>query len=90
MARYYDIDKLKEMIEAKADTLIEGKGAFLCVAKWLELLPPADVVEVVRCKDCVKRQTPDCTMWYQCSVCGGQWSWENDAAFCSLGERKGT
>ena len=44
MARYYDMDKLKEMIEAKADTLIEGKEAFLYVAKWLDLLPAADVV----------------------------------------------
>ena len=44
MARYYDMDKLKEMIEAKADTLIEGKQAFLYVAKWIDLLPPADVV----------------------------------------------
>lgn len=53
MPRYYDIDKLKEMIEAKADTLIEGKESFLYVAKWLELLPPADVApksEVERLK----------------------------------------
>ncbi len=53
MARYYDIDKLKEMIEAKADTLIEGKEAFLYVAKWLDLLPTADVApraEVDRAK----------------------------------------
>lgn len=44
MGRYYDIDKLAEMCRAKADTLIEGKEAFLYVAKWLELLPAADVV----------------------------------------------
>lgn len=44
MARYYNIDKLKEMIEAKADTLIEGKEAFLYVARWLNLLTTADVV----------------------------------------------
>lgn len=52
MARYYDLNKLAEMIQAKADTLIEGKEAFLYVAKWLDKLPAADVVEVVRCKDC--------------------------------------
>ncbi|MBR2478929.1 MAG: hypothetical protein IKB47_00810 [Clostridia bacterium] len=44
MARYIDADKLSEMIQAKADTLIEGKEAFLYVAKWLELLHTADVV----------------------------------------------
>lgn len=52
MARYIDMDKLKEMIEAKADTLIDGKEAFFYIANWLDLLPTADVVEVVRCKDC--------------------------------------
>ena len=44
MARYYDLDTLAEMCRSKADTLIEGKEAFLYVAKWLDLLPPADVV----------------------------------------------
>lgn len=44
MARYYDIDKLKSMVEAKAETLIVGKEAFLCVAKWLDLLPGIDAV----------------------------------------------
>lgn len=45
MPRYYDMDKLSAMIQAKADTLIgEGKTAFLYVAKWLDLLPTADVV----------------------------------------------
>ena len=44
MTRYYDMEQLKKMIEAKADTLIAGKEAVLNVAKWLELLPAADVV----------------------------------------------
>lgn len=43
MTRYYDMDKLAKMMQAKADTLIEGKEAFLYVAKWLELLPADDV-----------------------------------------------
>ena len=50
MARYYDIDKLADMIQAKADTLIDGKEAFLYVAKWLEVLPPADGVIALPCK----------------------------------------
>lgn len=48
MPRYYDIDKLKKMIEARADVLVEGKEVFLYVAKWLDLLPSADVEEVRR------------------------------------------
>lgn len=43
MPRYYDIDKLKALIEAKADTLLESKEAFLYVSKWLDLLPHEDV-----------------------------------------------
>ena len=44
MPRYIDADLLAEMIQAKADTLIMGKEAFLYVAKWLDYLPAADVV----------------------------------------------
>ena len=101
MARYIDVEgyrklfdeeykKTRKLIsegETHLDNLAEG---FSEASRVIDLIPTADVVEVVRCKNCVKHQTPDCTMWYQCSVCGGQWSWENDAAFCSLGERKGT
>lgn len=43
MARYIDMDKLSEMIKARAEQLIEGKEAMLYVAKWLNLLPEADV-----------------------------------------------
>lgn len=49
MPRYYDMDKLAEMLRAKADTLIEGKEAFLYVAKWLDLLPAVDGVIVLPC-----------------------------------------
>ena len=52
MARYIDVDNLAEMINARAEMLVEGKEAFFCVAGWLNKLPTADVVEVVRCKDC--------------------------------------
>lgn len=44
MAQYIDKDKLKGMIQAKADTLIAGKEAFLYIAKWLDLLPSEDVI----------------------------------------------
>ena len=97
MARYYDIDKLKEMIEAKANTLIEGKEAFLCVAKWLELLPPADVVEVVRCKDCIfGKADTEGSGSVQCSNRDTPWHrYNEDFAiaqndFCRHGERKST
>lgn len=50
--------------------------------------PNADVVEVVRCKDCKHRNTPDCKMWYKCVICGDCHHWERDEYFCSYGERK--
>ena len=45
-------------------------------------------LDIVRCKDCTKRHTPECAMRYDCNNCGGQWSWENDDVFCSFAERK--
>jgi hypothetical protein len=45
-----------------------------------------ELVSVVRCKDCIKRNTPDCLMWYECMTCGGQWTWETDNDYCSDGQ----
>lgn len=50
--------------------------------------PVVDAIQVVRCKDCIKRYTPDCLMNYECLVCGGQWDWTTDNDFCSAGERR--
>ena len=46
-----------------------------------------DVVEVVRCKDCKYRKTPDCKMWYHCVICGYYHHWEKDEYYCSYGKR---
>lgn len=85
MNRYIDVDEFKEMIEARAEMLVEGKEAFYYIANWLNKLPPADVVEIVRCKDCRHYVAEYCTrdiksrtnMFYMCA---------DD--FCSYGERK--
>ena len=89
MARYSDADKLLEKLFPyggidKKTYSINAYAIYDAIQKSLI----ADVAEVVRCKDCVKRNTPDCAMYYKCSVCGGQWSWENDNGFCSFGERR--
>ena len=63
------------------------KLTLLAAQSVIRKIPSADVVEVVRCKDCVKRHTGECAMSYECS-CGGQWSWEIDNGFCVFGERK--
>nr|DAF99038.1 MAG TPA: hypothetical protein [Siphoviridae sp. ctDmR33] len=60
---------------------------------WLQAIfrarkaPTVDAIEVVRCKDCAKRNTAKCSM-----RCGGSFKvqirWEADNDFCSWGERK--
>ena len=49
--------------------------------------PAADVVEVVRCKDCIWRGREECAMFYRCD-CGEQHTWETDNDFCSYVERR--
>ena len=49
-------------------------------------IPAADVVPVVRCKDCRLRGREECAMFYRCE-CGEQHTWETDDDFCSYGER---
>ena len=54
------------------------------VAELVEDKACGRLVEVVRCRDCVKRKTPDCSMWFDCD-CGAQGTWEVDDDFCSVG-----
>ena len=51
----------------------------------VENFPAADVVPVVRCKDCRLRGREECAMFYRCE-CGEQHTWETDNDFCSYGE----
>ena len=62
------------------------KNNLLFIAR---MIPTADVVEVVRCKDCRWRGREDCAMFYRCD-CGEQHTWETDNDFCSYGEKIGT
>ena len=54
----------------------------------LDNMPAADVAPVVRCRECRRRYTTDCSMYYECSQCGGQWDWTTDDGFCDRGQRK--
>lgn len=45
-------------------------------------------VPVVRCRECCHRYTMNCSMYYECSQCGGQWDWTTDDGFCDRGQRK--
>ena len=81
MSKYVDVDKLKQMIEAKADTLIEGKQAFLYVAKWLDFMPS---IEIVMCKNCVFNEESQGA----CNYCKLNDCRFDKNGFCSYGERK--
>ena len=50
-------------------------------------IPAADVVPVVRCKDCRLRGREECAMFYRCE-CGEQHTWETDNDFCSWAKRR--
>ena len=54
---------------------------------FIQNQPAADVVPVVRCKDCRWRGREECAMFYRCE-CGEQHTWEKDNDFCSYGERR--
>ena len=62
--------------------------SFDSIGEWLESeFDDNDLIEVVRCKDCIYRGRVDCAMSYRCD-CGEQHTWETDNDFCSYGERR--
>ena len=96
--RYIDADALKERLEDFSkwckDERKQGVDFVLDCA--LPNTPTADVVEVVRCKDCKhwcnqdrKDMIPD-TVWGECHHPFGSYGCEDSEAddYCSFGERK--
>lgn len=88
MSRYIDADIALEIIDRYRNTTDEnGKiiaDAIIDIIKTIT--PTADVVEVVRCKDC--RMAEEDLMidgWYYCSH---NELTHNPEHFCSYGERK--
>lgn len=88
MSKYIDADRLVDMLKTKADMAVGApKTVCLSVAKMVGLLPPVDVVPVVRCKDC--RYWQDNNGGYPCGEC----KWRGDETpdaddYCSAGERE--
>lgn len=92
MARFYDIDKLQKLCKAKAETVFgDGKAAFYSVVHWLDLLPPAaDVVEVVRCRDCIYWDGEGYRGSCETPTNGITRDYTNEDDFCSYGKRRET
>lgn len=85
MARYIDADELTALIQKKLNENQEKKGtvgyfALETFTEMLQIMAAADVVPVVRCKDCTEwdEKEQECSHWYGFR--------END--FCSYGRRK--
>lgn len=80
MPRYIDEKEVYKLVEPR------GKATVHCTQ--IDDLPRADVVEIVRCKDCQKsfrRETGSRLNYYWCG------KWNNimrDCDFCSQGERR--
>lgn len=93
MPRYIDADELRGRVKAKTNpygkpTLEYESG--VKVLKMIDEQPAADVVEVVRCKDCEYRYVPcRCALWY--ASCNGNeyFAERGDEFYCSYGKRKG-
>ena len=70
----------------------ERSPAELRIVLWEDIksMSTIDAVPVVRCRECRHRYTMNCSMYYECSQCGGQWDWTTDDGFCDRGERKKT
>ena len=79
MARYIDVEKV-DVTEVSIYCNPED------VQEWLEEQPTADVVEVVRCKDCKHSFFIKSCSKYECQKGCGSLKYSND--YCSYGERK--
>lgn len=58
------------------------------VHDMLDEAPAVDAVVPVRCKDCVKRHTSRCALWYGNFNGNDIWLDRGDVFYCPLGERR--
>ena len=85
----------KRLIDANAmrdDCMENGENEYVydtnAVLDSIDSQPTVDAVEVVRCKDCIRRyDTDECPM---CFLIEGKYcEYTNENGFCDRGERKG-
>ncbi len=93
MSRYVDIENVKLKGISVFDQNLDVLVSLSDVRKSLQMTPTADVVEVVRCKDCKYRPTSglphqSCPMWDNGNDFLGAYWKGNDDGFCNYGERR--
>jgi hypothetical protein len=88
MARYIDADKIPYYLDTSENAPMEGRR--VAFKSDIDKIPTADVVEVVRCKDCKHcTLTEDGEYNPEDIVCGYfMTDGMNSTDFCSYGERK--
>ena len=86
MDEYISKQVIIGILDAKADIALGApKVVFSAAAKMVEKLPAADVVSVVRCRDCIHCEAGGYTDLLYCEY----FDWGINADyFCSYGERK--
>ena len=88
-----DYIKREDAIEAYAEMLKSDKDTKLIAEMILADVPSADVVEVVRCKDCKYgewkvSELDNKTKGYKCIIHAGLGIDFGDNGYCSYGKRK--
>ena len=86
MSRYVDMDKVYETARKYHKDFAESIADLTSLREVLEDTPTADVVEVVRCKDCKYWQDNNGGYPHnECKWCGNETP--DDVDYCSCGER---
>ena len=89
MKEYITKDRAKQFVCGHCNEVYSEEPCEPSDCDWMAFIdkePAADVVPVVRCKDCRWRGREECAMFYRCE-CGEQHTWETDNDFCSYGEQ---
>ena len=81
MSRYIDVDELLALIPTIEDE-------YKYCRKIINNIPTADVVEVVRCKDCKYRKIEFGWNGKRYKMCANTDYPTDDDAYCSYGERR--
>ena len=91
--RLIDADALMDTIKQHEYRLATKQGSIdygmftLGIQQAVDEQPTVDAVEVVRCKDCIRRyDTDECPMCFL--IDGKYYEYTNENGFCDRGERK--
>ena len=85
MARYIDTDILAKIVFDKWQECDELKHIIPAIRNAVMCASTADVVELVRCKECKYHAEEAIGMVYCPRIVGG---WVSDGFFCADGERR--